>query len=199
MRETLLRVSGKEVVGARGFEPPTPRSRTECSTRLSHAPTARHFTLNTSLTRTSALRARATVWWLTENVGQHCGNGRAMGLKGSLRHTEVSLPPDSALFTAAKRVGTGTSRTAPEFNAAVSGPHLAPYGVGVRQPCETSRRRVVRELGLDYLITMVSGGGSGNCEVVMWDRPRNSYFSIRVQTRPWGRTATSSLRRFGIS
>ncbi len=29
----------REVVGARGFEPPTPRSRTECSTRLSHAPT----------------------------------------------------------------------------------------------------------------------------------------------------------------
>src|SRR5687768_14375697 len=28
-----------ELVGARGFEPPTPRSRTECSTRLSHAPT----------------------------------------------------------------------------------------------------------------------------------------------------------------
>src|SRR5262249_60353194 len=27
------------LVGARGFEPPTPRSRTECSTRLSHAPT----------------------------------------------------------------------------------------------------------------------------------------------------------------
>src|SRR6476469_2467049 len=26
-------------VRARGFEPPTPRSRTECSTRLSHAPT----------------------------------------------------------------------------------------------------------------------------------------------------------------
>ena len=33
------RECGKEVVGARGFEPPTPRSRTECSTRLSHAPT----------------------------------------------------------------------------------------------------------------------------------------------------------------
>src|SRR5512132_4196053 len=30
----------KFVVGASGFEPPTPRSRTECSTRLSHAPTA---------------------------------------------------------------------------------------------------------------------------------------------------------------
>jgi hypothetical protein len=30
------------MVGARGFEPPTPRSRTECSTRLSHAPTRRY-------------------------------------------------------------------------------------------------------------------------------------------------------------
>ena len=31
--------AGEKLVGARGFEPPTPRSRTECSTRLSHAPT----------------------------------------------------------------------------------------------------------------------------------------------------------------
>jgi hypothetical protein len=30
-----------DLVGASGFEPPTPRSRTECSTRLSHAPTRR--------------------------------------------------------------------------------------------------------------------------------------------------------------
>ncbi len=29
------------MVGARGFEPPTPWSRTRCSTRLSHAPTGR--------------------------------------------------------------------------------------------------------------------------------------------------------------
>ena len=29
------------LVGARGFEPPTPWSRTRCSTRLSHAPTLR--------------------------------------------------------------------------------------------------------------------------------------------------------------
>src|SRR5947207_485772 len=32
----------EELVGASGFEPPTPRSRTECSTRLSHAPTRRY-------------------------------------------------------------------------------------------------------------------------------------------------------------
>src|SRR5678815_4646435 len=31
--------SRKGMVGARGFEPPTPWSRTRCSTRLSHAPT----------------------------------------------------------------------------------------------------------------------------------------------------------------
>src|SRR4051812_38816703 len=30
----------EKLVGASGFEPPTPRSRTECSTRLSHAPTS---------------------------------------------------------------------------------------------------------------------------------------------------------------
>ena len=45
-------------------------------------------------------------------------------------------------------------------------------------------QRVLKELGLDYLITMVSGGGSGICEVVMWDRPRNSYFSVRVRQTP---------------
>src|SRR5437764_2350957 len=31
----------KELVGERGFEPPTPWSRTRCSTRLSHSPTQR--------------------------------------------------------------------------------------------------------------------------------------------------------------
>src|SRR4029079_4301334 len=42
-RPTLISRIGRFLsdflVGARGFEPPTPRSRTECSTRLSHAPT----------------------------------------------------------------------------------------------------------------------------------------------------------------
>ena len=31
----------KRLVGERGFEPPTPWSRTRCSTRLSHSPTMR--------------------------------------------------------------------------------------------------------------------------------------------------------------
>src|SRR5262245_46905734 len=34
------RAAAVRMVGARGFEPPTPWSRTRCSTRLSHAPTS---------------------------------------------------------------------------------------------------------------------------------------------------------------
>ena len=40
---------------------------------------------------------------------------------------------------------------------------------------------VLSELDLDYAITLVSGGESGNYEIVMWDRPRNSYFSVRFK------------------
>ena len=49
-----------ELVGARGFEPPTPRSRTECSTRLSHAPTGRtcYLTSDPTVNATVALRRR---------------------------------------------------------------------------------------------------------------------------------------------
>src|SRR5256885_5846781 len=37
-------VSGHVDIGARGFDPPTPWSRTRCSTRLSHAPTKTAYT-----------------------------------------------------------------------------------------------------------------------------------------------------------
>ena len=42
----------------------------------------------------------------------------------------------------------------------------------------------LRELGLDYSITLISGGASRNYEIVMWDKPRNSYFSVRLNWRP---------------
>ena len=48
------------MVGERGFEPPTPWSRTRCSTRLSHSPTTQgnseelQFTLLTRVTATAA-------------------------------------------------------------------------------------------------------------------------------------------------
>ena len=38
----------------------------------------------------------------------------------------------------------------------------------------------LRELNLDYAITSISVGASHNYEIVMWDKHRNSYFSIRV-------------------
>lgn len=40
----------------------------------------------------------------------------------------------------------------------------------------------LRQLDLDYAITSISGGAGQDCEIVMWDKPKNSYFSIRV---PW--------------
>ena len=41
-------------------------------------------------------------------------------------------------------------------------------------------RAALRELDLDYAITLVSGGASRNYEIVMWDKSRDSYFSIRL-------------------
>ena len=41
--------------------------------------------------------------------------------------------------------------------------------------------QVVRELGLDYAVTLVSGGESGNYEIVMCDRPHGSYFTLKLR------------------
>ena len=49
------------LVGARGFEPPTPRSRTECSTRLSHAPTGERYLTSASFSKDSAFNRRQRV------------------------------------------------------------------------------------------------------------------------------------------
>src|SRR5512146_1683518 len=39
VRLRIIRKLGEKMVGARGFEPPTPWSRTKCATRLRYAPT----------------------------------------------------------------------------------------------------------------------------------------------------------------
>lgn len=41
-------------------------------------------------------------------------------------------------------------------------------------------RAALRELDLDYAITLISGGASRNYEIVLWDKPGDSYFSIRL-------------------
>ncbi len=42
-------------------------------------------------------------------------------------------------------------------------------------------RSALRGLNLDYAITLVSVGESRHCEIVMWDKPRDSYFTIQVK------------------
>ena len=46
----------KILVGERGFEPPTPWSRTRCSTRLSHSPTCKGRVVDASHFRRFPLR-----------------------------------------------------------------------------------------------------------------------------------------------
>ena len=42
-------------------------------------------------------------------------------------------------------------------------------------------RSVRRDLHLDYAITRISTGKSRNYEIVMWDKPRDSDFTIRAK------------------
>src|ERR1700675_3750893 len=70
-----------ELVGERGFEPPTPWSRTRCSTRLSHSPTDYFMTASTGTTwrleptQYSILRPRnlsaGPAPWGCYNLGHH--------------------------------------------------------------------------------------------------------------------------------
>src|SRR4249920_267445 len=55
---------GIELVGASGFEPPTPRSRTECSTRLSHAPTTHQVYRKSARARNLSSARCPTADWL---------------------------------------------------------------------------------------------------------------------------------------
>ncbi len=41
-------------------------------------------------------------------------------------------------------------------------------------------RSALCDLHLDYAITLISSGKSRNYEIVLWDKPRDSYFTIRV-------------------
>ena len=40
---------------------------------------------------------------------------------------------------------------------------------------------ILKKLNLNYGLTLISRGESGKCEIVMWDKPRDSYFSIRLR------------------
>ena len=40
---------------------------------------------------------------------------------------------------------------------------------------------VVKTLKLNYELTLISNGESRKCEIVVWDKPRNCYFSIHLR------------------
>src|SRR5688500_14447588 len=80
------------LVGARGFEPPTPRSRTECSTRLSHAPTRVWnglFYLNFSLDRQRFHRFHGVI---VGEIGVQRRHRDISVLHGLIVRTVVRLP-----------------------------------------------------------------------------------------------------------
>ena len=43
---------------------------------------------------------------------------------------------------------------------------------------------VLSDLNLDYAVTLVSSGENGSSEIVMWDRPHDSYFSLKLRLPP---------------
>ena len=46
---------------------------------------------------------------------------------------------------------------------------------------KTTVCEVLRDLDLDYQVTMISGGQGGKCEIVLSDPSRGSYFSIKCR------------------
>ena len=50
----------------------------------------------------------------------------------------------------------------------------------------------IQELQLDYAVTLVSGGASKNVEIVIWDKTRDSYFSLKLACEP-GTPAETTL------
>ena len=61
VRSGMLQTKSKRLVGERGFEPPTPWSRTRCSTRLSHSPTMLRAAIRTD-------SARALIFWTAQQL-----------------------------------------------------------------------------------------------------------------------------------
>ena len=81
-------------------------------------------------------------------------------------------------------------------------PHEFPAKAAVRllhtqEPGASARMRkvaseAIQELQLDYTVTLVSGGASKNVEIVIWDKTRDSYFSLKLACEP-GTPAETTL------
>ena len=52
----------------------------------------------------------------------------------------------------------------------------------------------IQELQLDYTVTLVLGGASKNVEIVIWDKTRDSYFSLKLACEPGTPAETITTR-----
>src|ERR1043165_3081565 len=97
----------RNLVGASGFEPPTPRSRTECSTRLSHAPTeANHYCIR------MRTRTFGRLKWAVSEVGYGMwGMGGWTGSDDdeSARSLDAAVAGGCNFFDPARAYGEGRS------------------------------------------------------------------------------------------
>src|SRR5690606_21888983 len=80
------------MVGARGFEPPTPSSRTRCATRLRYAPT--HLASGQTTAPASHWDAGACLPQRGKytSLPRHCPDPESIGLRGSHPLRQVVLP-----------------------------------------------------------------------------------------------------------
>ena len=138
------------LVGARGFEPPTPRSRTECSTRLSHAPTKRLFYPTAQVGRQSARQQQRPI------------QTPAVSTASVIR--AVAGPP-FATASLGSRGEVNERASVAKAHGSNSGLNLDYTVTLVKELTQC----VLSDLNLDYTVTLVSSGENGSCEIVMWD------------------------------
>src|SRR5712692_3737090 len=98
---------GKLLVGARGFEPPTPRSRTECSTRLSHAPTEAniYFTPDPTVNATLPFAVARVSRSRTDTSSSYWPGGNGCSGTVCVANAAVSQTPGGGRSPSAKNCG----------------------------------------------------------------------------------------------
>src|SRR5438552_14901389 len=95
------------VVGARGFEPPTPRSRTECSTRLSHAPTEAngYLTPDATVNATVCFAVARVRRSRTDTSSSYSPGGNGCSGTAAVANAVVSHVPGAGRSASAKNCG----------------------------------------------------------------------------------------------
>src|SRR5579863_537825 len=107
------------MVGERGFEPPTPWSRTRCSTRLSHSPT---FAARDAL-RGRGLARFLPLWCASISLAESGARRARQGRTGPIPRSQKSRPGAPKLlgflFLLGKCAGENVLQWSPQFLDAI--------------------------------------------------------------------------------